>query len=236
MNLNDAIIRSAVLVILASVTVTMCLAFPNAASDPRTGMVMRLPEYKVGHHVMKVGVTEEEKVWLPPDTEILKRAYIPRGVGSPEEAWRKAILATLILSGTDQRSLHRPQVCLDSQGWEVEKQEVAPLVVNGKPLEVTDLHLLRLDRQRDGSLKRVRAHYVYWWVGKDRTTPSTLWRSVYSVWDNMVHNRNSRWGYPSVHTTVLEELGEDGRAEAQERAYDFIRTHAPLFQKSLRDE
>ncbi len=231
--IKDSIIRAVVLLVLTGSVVALCAAFPNAATDPRTGMVLRLPNAKEGYAVFESEASEEELRVLPKDTEILKRQYVPRNSATKEEARERMILATLILSGSDQRSLHRPEVCLDAQGWTIGSREKVTLEVSDQTLEVMDLHLTRNDQQGDGSLKRTRAHYVYWWIGSQRSTPSTFWRSLYSVLDNMLYNRNSRWGYPSVQTMVLDNGGEGARAEAQKRAYDFIRDYAPLFQKSL---
>lgn len=233
MTTKQAGLRVAAVWVLAGITVGLCMLFPNAATDPQTGMVLRLPDRIPGYASFEPPVSPQEKKWLPPDTGIEKRLYYPEFAYSADEARDRSILATLILSGTDRRSLHRPKVCLDGQGWDIWKKEKVSLDINGQTLEVMDYHLRKQEHQPDGSLKPVRAHYVYWWIGKSTSTPSDFERILITVVDNMFRNINNRWGYPSVMVNVNLELGEAAEEEARERAFDFIREYAPLFQKSL---
>ncbi len=220
---------------IAAVTCFLCFKFPNAATDPESGMVDRLPlpSQLQNYQGVERKVSELEKEWLPPDTRINKRVYYPKDALSAEEAYARSVSLTLILSGNDQRSLHRPEVCLDAQGWTVTQSVVVPLEIGGKRLEVRDLHLERFDQQKDKSLRKTNAHYVYWWVGKGRTTHSSLQRKLHTALDNMFLNRNSRWGYPSV---MVFSQGEDGQEKAQKRAYDFIENYGSLFMKEYFDQ
>jgi hypothetical protein len=95
-----------------------------------------------------------------------------------------------------------------------------------------DFKLARDQKDDTGKVFRVRAHYVYWWIGKERSTPHDWERIVFSDLDNIFRNVNNRWGYPSVMVVVDPER-ENGDEEARERAFDWIRAHAPTFQKSL---
>ncbi len=229
--------------VLAGITVGLCNAFPNAAANSEAGMVMRLPgQFGVPGFVgIKLPATPEEKKWLPEDTGLLKMLYVPQTVTTVEEAFThpESLTATLILSGNDRRSLHRPKVCLDAQGWDIWKKVPVTLEIGGQKLEVMDYWLRRKEPQQDGSIRERRAHYVYWWVGTDTSTSSDFNRILITVLDNMFRNVNNRWGYPSVMVNVdmgaastpaeLDELEE----KARQRAFDFVRDYAPLFQKSL---
>lgn len=216
---------------LMLVTLGLCKVFPNAASDPQTGMWLRLPESIPGYHRQDREPEEKELEWLPKDTGILKRSYIPLDATSPYE-W---IHTTLILSGNDPRSLHKPSVCLDGQGWTLTKKSPVPLKVNGHDLKVMDFTIERDHQDEDGKPVHVTSHYVYWWIGKERSTPSDWKRIVFSDLDNLLRNINNRWGYPSVMVAVdpAIEDREEAHRQATERAYDFIRNYAPVFQKSL---
>ena len=44
MTLTAAIVRSVVLAALAAATIGLCHIFPNAATSPETGMILKLPE------------------------------------------------------------------------------------------------------------------------------------------------------------------------------------------------
>ncbi|NIP94892.1 MAG: exosortase-associated EpsI family protein, partial [Akkermansiaceae bacterium] len=206
--------------------------FPNAATDPQTGMRLRLPESIPGYQSRRIEPRKLELKWLPPDTGILKRYYSPIDAESDYEG----LFATLILSGNDPRSLHKPEVCLDGQGWRIPRRQVVSLEVNGRDLEVMDFTIVTDQKSETGALVTVEAHYVYWWIGKDRSTPRDWDRIIYSDLDNLLRNVNNRWGYPSVMVYVdPSKEREQAHKEAQERAYDFIRNYAPVFQKSLSD-
>ncbi|MCB1098069.1 MAG: exosortase-associated EpsI family protein [Verrucomicrobiae bacterium] len=223
--------RTVIFVMMAATTVGLCHVFPNAAMNPEAGIVMRLPEVVPGQDGEEIPVSEEEKYWLPGDTETVKRRYFPYGASEEMKSWA-SLSATLILSGGDKRSLHRPEVCLTAQGWSIPKREVVKLDTGGGPLEVMDLHLVREAETQDGRTVKIRAHYVYWWVGRDVSTPHAWQRIMLSAANNIFRNINDRWAYPSVMVTVLGE-GAEAEGAARERAFDFIRQYAPTFQKSL---
>ena len=95
-----------------------------------------------------------------------------------------------------------------------------------------DLHLTRQIEAEDGRTHKIRAHYVYWWVGRDVSTPHSWQRLLLSAANNIFKNVNDRWAYPSVMVTVIGD-GPEADAAARERAFEFIRKVAPTFQKSL---
>jgi len=224
-------IRTAVFLALAGMTTALCHIFPNAAMNPEAGVVMRLPLYVPGLDSEEVPVSEEEAYWLPDDTESVKRLYYPIGVPDEMKRWA-GLAATLILAGSDKRSLHRPEVCQTAQGWSIAKREVVKVETGGGPLEVMDLHLQRKMEGGDGNPVNVRAHYIYWWVGRDVSTPYSWQRLLLSALNNIFRNVNDRWAYPSVMVYVLSD-GAKAEATARERAFDFVREYAPTFQKSL---
>lgn len=224
-------IKSLFILALTGITAWLCHMFPNAATDPKTGMVMILPEVILNHNSYDREISEEEKHWLPSDTEMLKKTYYPKSAKSNPEAIGKSISATLILSGADQRSLHRPEICLDAQGWAIIDQPITELTVNDKKLKVKDLYLKRTETQDDKTKKVIKAHYVYWWEGSRSNTPDTFQRSLISAKENIFFNRNTRWGYPSIMTYVYTDGGEK-REDAQKRAYDFIEQYGVSFLKN----
>jgi len=227
------IFKNLLVVILTVITVFLCYKFPNAATDSRTGLELVLPE-SIPHHISyEREISDLEKKWLPSDTGMLKRVYYPQDAVSAADAMSRSVSATLILSGSDQRSLHRPEVCLVSQGWTVKHYTVVPLKINGKVLKLKDLHLEMMQMQPDDTLKKIQAHYVYGWIGSKTSTHDTLQRALISAKENMFYNRNTRWGYPSVMTYVRLDEGE-ARTEAQKRAYDFYEEYGETFLKNYR--
>jgi len=229
--------RAGIFVILSLLAVLACYFFSDEETNPVAGVVVWLPEDLTGYDVDTGEMGIEEKKWLPSDTTFLKRVYTEKWL-SKEEADFRALSATLIVAGSDSRSLHRPQVCLTAQHWTIERREVVSLETKGGPLDVMDFHLVRIVRNEDGSARvdergeplEIRAHYIYWWIGPDESTPSDEERVWLEVWNSILKGRKERWAYPSVMVWV-DPRKEKG--EAQERAFDFIEKYAPEFQKSL---
>ena len=243
MTTRHAVIRSGVVMLFASVTIALCVCFPNAAENSASGMLLRLPDRDgvSGHVGFPRPVSKEEKKWLPGDTGILKMLYVPKNlqVSNEAEATEAGISASLILSGKDRRSLHRPEVCLRAQGWRIAGKETVDVSFAGKEIKVADFALTRKVNEEDGSIRNVRAHYLYWWIGAKRSTPSDFERILFTVLDNMFRNINNRWGYPSVMVYAQLEDGmtpdeiKDADQDALKRAIGFVEQYAPMFQKSL---
>lgn len=225
--------RLAFFVGLSAVTVGLCQMFPNAALDPESGVMLQLPEVIPGFTSEKVDMSDAEKYWLPPETQSVKRVYTPIHVTSQNDRVFGGLTASIILSGADRRSLHRPEVCMTGQGWTIQKGEVVALETDGGPLEVMDLHLARKVTDEDGSEWTLYSNYIYWWVGKDTSTPHSWKRILTTSLNNMFRNVNDRWAYPSVMVYTAKDGGADGRTSARDRAFDYIRAYAPTFQKSL---
>lgn len=218
-------------------TILACLLFSDSETNPVAGVVVWLPDDLAGYEVEGGVMGKEEQTWLPSDTTFLKKTYLEDWLPENERRFR-ALSATLIVAGSDSRSLHRPQVCLTAQHWTIEKREVVSLDTEGGPLKVMDFHLSRTIQAEDGSVRvdaegeplKIRAHYVYWWIGPDSSTPSDEERVWLEVWNSILKGRKERWAYPSVMVWVDERKGKD---EARMRAFDFIKKYAPEFQKSL---
>lgn len=234
-------VRALVFVVLGMLTVVVCHLFPNAATNPESGMVMHLPKETAKLQGIEVPVSRLEAETLPPDTTYLKMVYFEKFL--PAQVSRSRQMAvTLILAGSDRRSLHEPEVCLDGQGWDLVKRTVIPIELAQDKLEVMELELGRWARRDDGSLIkdqngkkiRVRALYTYWWVAKEDSTPHSNERIMRTALNNMFRNVNDRWGYPSLFVPFDRRLPfDEGKEEARARTVEFIQEFAPKFQKSL---
>jgi hypothetical protein len=149
--------------------------------------------------------------------------------------------ASLVIAGHDSRSIHRPEVCLDGQGWTITDSRVREVkLLSGDVLRVRDLAIEREVLLSNGTKLPLRAHYVYWFVGADISTPSNLERQLLSLRDSVLRNVNHRWAYPSVIARVTDNLtpqqsGERRRndAETVEMILSLIRSLAPHLQKDL---
>lgn len=128
---------------------------------------------------------------LPSDTEVLKKQYrSPKG---------EVVMASIVMSGRERASIHRPQTCLVGQGNEIVHSSVLEVPMEGQdPLDVMVLDMLHRRRLPDGRYHSHESYYAYWFVGKGRETPYHITRMIWMASDRIFHNRAHRWAYISV--------------------------------------
>ena len=98
-------IRTSIFVGMAAVTLACCLVFSNPATNPAAGVVVWLPESIPGCSGERGVMGPMEKKWLPPDTTYRKVTYLEKWQTRNLARYR-ALNATLIVAGSDSRSLH----------------------------------------------------------------------------------------------------------------------------------
>ena len=154
----------------------------NELEDPERCTECRSPLYS-----MSLG----EAQLLPPDTGMRKQCYQNPG--------GKEVNVSIVLSGNERGSIHRPEVCLTGAGWDLESKEVAEVQLEGRePLQVMVLNLKRTASSESGMAYEMRNYYAYWFVGKDRETPYHLMRMYLMAADRVTRNVAHRWAYISV--------------------------------------
>jgi len=136
-------------------------------------------------------MSKPEKDLLPADTELLKKKYT-NSVGM-------VVFTSIVLSGKERVSIHRPQMCLVGQGSEIVKSWLLDIpLLNQKPLQVMVLDLMRHTRLPDGRTMGSKSYYAYWFVGKSRETPYHVQRMIWMATDRILHNVSHRWAYIAV--------------------------------------
>lgn len=176
------------------------LRFCQAPACQETHFVSALTNLSVctkcGGHLETM--TKAERDLLPKDTLVLKKRYTsPAG---------ETVFASIVMSGSERSSIHRPQLCLVGQGNEIVKSTVVPVEMTGRDeLDVMVLDMLRRWRTSDGRQGEYPSYYAYWFVGKGRETPSHLQRMIWMATDRIFHNTAHRWAYISVSGNRDEE-------------------------------
>lgn len=136
-------------------------------------------------------MSKAERDLLPADTLVLKKRYTD-GSGH-------LIFASIVMSGRERASIHRPQVCLVGQGNEIVNSDIVSVPLPGRePLDIMVLDMLKRWRAPDGRQRDHTSYYAYWFVGKGRETPSHFMRMFWMASDRIFHNRSHRWAYISV--------------------------------------
>jgi hypothetical protein len=219
--------RGLVVLALAGATVAACLWQSPDASRSEAGIDMNLPASVNGFTGIDQKVSESELAILPQDTEFAKKLY--------SNTDGDKINCQIVLAGGEKRSIHRPEVCLPAQGWSVQTGKVIPITLaNGRQLDVMLLNIVRRISLADGQSRELTSLFLYWFVGKDTTTPHHLIRILRTNLDMLLHNTNHRWAYVIISAPVLEGITPQGKNAEQTLSMlrDFIAGLAPEIIKS----
>jgi EpsI family protein len=164
-------------------------------------------------------VTAVERDILPPDTGFSRRLYV--ALDDP----RRQVFLSVVLSGRDRSSIHRPELCVEGQGWTIKAGFAhdfrTTLTADGR-LPAT---VLRVERAA-GEGAAVKSLLAYWFVNGDRVVPSHVQRMLRGAWDRLRHGRADRWAYVLVQTDA-----GDGEAAALARLQAVLDGTLPAFQK-----
>jgi hypothetical protein len=220
--------KIAVVILSGGLLLFVCFKTPDATQISDPGVIMNLPG-KIGDYWgYHLDPSSAEKNGLPPDTEFERKMY--------ESTEGDQIMCSIVLSGANKRSIHRPEACLPGQGWTIRSGEVIPIhFEDGRKLEVMSLRLARPVELPNGEKKTLGSYYFYWFVGHDRMTPEHKMRILFTSWDRVFKHENHRWAYCIVHSQITKGWKYPERDELQtlEMMKKFTRQIAPTFLKSF---
>jgi EpsI family protein len=152
-------------------------------------------------------VTAVERETLPPDTGYSRKNYVRLGRSQEQ------VFFSVVLSGRDRSSIHRPEICLVGQGWTIRGSERREMkLAGGGGMDVTLLKIEHEAVRADGTRTAVPALFAYWFAGSDAvvaTHREMLWRGAM---DRLRHGRADRWAY-----VVAQTLSTDGEEAAWAR-------------------
>jgi len=130
--------------------------------------------------------SEAELHVLPADTRFEKRRY-----AADDGTWH---LVTAVIGGHSKSSIHRPELCLPAQGFQM--RDPREISVDG-----VDWHLVTLARKDAPSLG-----FAYTFYNQDGfRTASHLERIFRDVWDRSVLSRIDRWVMVTVNSSTADE-------------------------------
>jgi exosortase len=185
-----------------------------------------LPLTLGGYQGSENDMTPKEKNLLDEGVKLMRTLYI-----SPS----RQIIATVILSGFEKRSLHRPEVCLPNQGWTVtERMPVSLHLEDGRDIDIMMMRIFRDVEPQPGVRIRTRAINFYWYIGSDGTTCADHYEHVFlSYFDAVFRNIQHRWAMASIFVPLPEQrVGQEDpflELGAVEDARTFIAKLAPAF-------
>ena len=137
------------------------------------------------------GMTFLESRLLPADTVLTKMRYT--------NAAGRMLFASIVLSGRERASIHRPEVCLVGAGSEIVNQSILRVPMDGRaPLDVKVLDMIHRSGAAGQEPTIYHTFYAYWFVGRGRETPEHWRRMLWMATDRVFHNISHRWAYISV--------------------------------------
>lgn len=137
-----------------------------------------------------------EATILPADTEISKRSYTD-GAGFEVEA-------TLVMSGLSRMSIHRPELCLPSQGFTMSHARRQAISLPGR----TPLVVQVVNVQKGGASFLL----MYWFKSRTHETSSHTVRILRDAWARSVYNRINRWAMFAVTMNLPADSAQTGVA------------------------
>ncbi len=223
--------RLAVLVGMVALGFLAILLLPKSTAQP-TGLQLTdgnpvLPASVAGWSGTDMPITKIEIETLGEGTQFARKRYLhprERGVG---------VDATIVLSGRDiANSLHRPERCLDAQGWQILSSETLPLKVEGKgSFDVRRLQVRQSVKGSDGQWHPREAYFYYWLIGEHTITANHFERFLTDNRDRFFRGVDQRWAYVSVLLPIPQAVDpkyQDKIREAKDQDVQaFIEALAP---------
>lgn len=183
-----------------------------------------LPERVLDYESELVEVEAIVTNTLPKDTSFGQRVY-----RAPDGFWTTL---NVVLMGSDRTSLHKPQFCLEGQGWTIDQVASSSATVpitRPVPYELPVIKLIASKETTvDGRRALARGIYVYWYVADDAISASAsgFQRMWWMTWNLMRTGVLQRWAYVSYFAPC-----SPGQEDATfERIKQLIAATVPEFQ------
>lgn len=170
-------------------------------------------------------ITPVEREVLPADTGFSRKTYVSL------LDRRQQVFLSIVLSGRDRTSIHRPEICLVGQGWTITGRMMHAFRRPDDPQARVPATVLRIEREfttNRGEKIRVPALFAYWFVGADKIVATSTERVVYTSLDRLRHLQAHRWAY-----VVAQTLAPDGEEAAFARIQSVLDGTLPAFQEAL---
>ena len=197
---------------------------PSVKEGNYQGVKMELPKKLTGYTAKLIPTSPIEKKGLPPDTQFIKYEYSPKWAYS----FKDLIRVGIVLSGRDRHSIHPPNECLVAQGWKIEgliKRELK--LADGVKIPTNLLQLKKDFFDENGKKITIKAYYLYWWVGANRSINRYSGMIFHDALDILFHRQVNRWAYP--YFFAFQSDGENDDL-AMDRLYRFAQKVVPVFQ------
>jgi len=138
---------------------------------------------------------------LPHDTQFRKSIYTNNV--------DQKVFVSIVLSGKERNSIHRPQRCLVGQGNTIARTTYMKIPLEGRdPLKLCILETIKNYRDAEGTPWAYHGYYAYWFVGQNRETHSHYERMFWLAWDRVFHSVAHKWAYIAISGRRTDEEDE----------------------------
>jgi len=185
----------------------------------------------------RVEVTGKELQILAKDTEFERTQF-----ANTAAPYQPAVEVSVVFSGKDlNNSIHRPERCLRSQGWNFVKERTVVLsevFPDGSDLPVREIVCKKPVMREDGSsFEAMRVQY-YTFFGHTGITESHYGRTFQDMKDRLFKGFDQQWAYATFSITVTKIYADQGLMkdgpgvfnleQSEEILENFIRKLGPL--------
>jgi len=200
------------------------LGKPGVRGTPIPGSVamkLELPERVLDFTSTNVPEPSIAIGYFPNDTSYVERLYT-----SPEGL---QVQTTVILMGADRTSIHRPEYCLNGQGFNAYEKSFVNIPIGGAnpyPLEIAKWKVSREVEEPGGTKLKMGGVYVFWFVADNEETASHDKMLEWLTLDLFRKGALQRWAYISYFAECIP-----GNEDATyERMKQLIEATVPEFE------
>jgi exosortase len=157
----------------------------------------------IGHSVEVTGIEREV---LPADTGYSRKNYVSLASSN------KQVFISVVLSGRDRTSIHRPELCLVGQGWTIAGRFRHEFPTSREVVPATVLRVEHAAVDAQGNRVQISSLFAYWFVGSETVEPTLIGMQWRDVRDRLRHFQANRWAYVVVQSGVT--AGDEAAALA----------------------
>ncbi len=186
----------------------------------------------------QVAVTGEELKILAKDTIFERASYV-----NIQNRQQPSIEVSVVFSGKDlNNSIHRPERCLKSQGWNFSKERkvvVKGAMPDGSDMPFREIVCTKPVKLPDGRVVNIMRVQYYTFLGHVVITESHYERTLQDMKDRLFKGYDQQWAYATFSMPVTKFEADQGFSRAQgwgvftleeseEMLENFIRQLSPL--------
>ena len=237
-----------ILFVIVTIGFFSALLIPKSGKTTLSLLKQDLPDVLLTKQGYTQEVTQEELDGLAADTIFSRKGY--RDVIPENGKFDPEIRLSVVFSGKDiNNSIHRPQVCLIAQGWEIISTNLVTLDVEVPNYDKVGFTELICRRSRVEVLKDELGNKTgereildmmvqyYTFVGSEVIVPGHIERTWEDIRARILKGNDQQWAYTTYSSSVLSVYEEQGfnlgnfkalnLTETQEMLKTFIKGSLP---------